>query len=123
LLTGFDQSPENPNGEVSLYVIDYLAALSKTNYGAHGYASNFILSVMDREWRKGMKLPEALEVAKKCIHELHTRFVPSAALLSFSHSHSHSLPHSRERFLISQPVFVVKVVDKDGTRVVDINDP
>ena len=74
LLAGYDSTPSNQNGSASLYVMDYMASLSKTDYGAHGYASNFILSVMDREWRKGMSLPEVLEVAKKCIHELNTRF-------------------------------------------------
>ena len=60
-------------GEVSLYVMDYMASLAKTNFGAHGYAANFILSVMDREWRKGLDLPQTLDIARKCIHELKTR--------------------------------------------------
>mmetsp|Transcript_15200 Transcript_15200/g.22868 ORF Transcript_15200/g.22868 Transcript_15200/m.22868 type:complete len:193 (-) Transcript_15200:120-698(-) len=91
LLAGHDSQ----NG-VSLYFIDYLASLAKVNFGAQGYASNFVLSVFDREWREGMTLEEGLEVIKKCIHELHTRF------------------------LISQPVFVVKVVDSEGTRTVQL---
>ena len=61
------------DGEVSLYVMDYMASLAKTNFGAHGYAANFILSVMDREWRKGIDLAQALDIARKCIHELKTR--------------------------------------------------
>jgi 20S proteasome subunit beta 4 len=76
--------------------MDYLAAMAKVNFSAHGYASNFVLSVLDREWKKGFNLDQAIDVIKKCIHELHTRF------------------------LISQPNFVVKVVDLDGTRVVSI---
>lgn len=76
LLAGYDAAPGTQSGgEVSLYVMDYLASLAKTNYGAHGYAANFILSVMDREWRKGITLAEGLDIAKKCIHELRTRFV------------------------------------------------
>jgi 20S proteasome subunit beta 4 len=53
--------------------------------------------VFDREWRENMSLEEGIEVIKKCIHELRTRF------------------------LVSQPVFVVKVVDANGVRTVDIS--
>lgn len=76
--------------------MDYLAAMAKVDFSAHGYAANFVLSVLDREWKKGFNLEQAIDVIKKCIHELHTRF------------------------LISQPHFVVKVVDRDGTRIVSI---
>jgi len=89
ILAGYDD-----RDGASLFYMDYLAALSKVNFGAQGYAANFILSVFDREWKKNMTLDEGLEVVRKCLHELRTRF------------------------LISQPVFVVKVVDKDGTRKV-----
>lgn len=90
LLAGYDK-----NG-ASLYFLDYLAALAKVNFGAQGYASNFVLSVFDREWRENLTLEEGIEVIKKCIHELQTRFI------------------------ISQPVFIVKVVDENGVRKIDI---
>ncbi len=91
LLAGSD----GPAG-VSLYWMDYLASMSKVNFGAHGYAANFVLSVFDREWREGLSLEEGLDVIRKCLHELRTRF------------------------LIAQPVFIIKVVDKNGTRVVQL---
>ena len=91
LLAGYDE-----NIGPSLYFMDYLAAMCKVNFAAHGYAGNFILSVFDREWKEGLNLDEAIEVVKKCLHELRTRF------------------------MISQPIFVIKVVDKDGTRVLEI---
>ncbi len=91
LLAGFDQ----PN-EIALYHMDYLASMAKVNFSAHGYASNFVLSIFDRDWRANMTLDEGLDVLRKCIHELHTRF------------------------LISQPHFVVKIVDKDGVRQVTL---
>jgi 20S proteasome alpha/beta subunit len=34
-----------------LYYVDYLASLAKVNYAAHGYASFFTLSVLDRFWK------------------------------------------------------------------------
>jgi 20S proteasome subunit beta 4 len=45
-----------------------------------------------------MTIEEGVDVIKKCIAELKTRF------------------------LISQPNFMVKVVDADGVRVLDLND-
>lgn len=91
LLAGFDEQEG-----VSLYYMDYMASLAKVNFGAHGYAANFVLSVFDRDWTKGMNVEQGLEVIRRCIHEL------------------------RVRFLISQPVFVIKIVDKDGTRVLNM---
>lgn len=91
LLAGYDD-----NEGISLYFLDYFAAMAKVNFAAQGYAANFVLSVFDREWKKNITLDEGLEIIRKCIHELRTRF------------------------LISQPVFVIKVVDKDGTKVVSL---
>ena len=34
----------------SLYFCDYMASLHKVPFGAHGYCSNFCLSIFDREW-------------------------------------------------------------------------
>lgn len=90
LLAGFDE--DGP----SLHFIDMYAALCKVNFGAHGHCSNFILSVFDRAWRPDMDEQEAIDVMKKCILELHTRF------------------------LISQPKFFVKIVDKNGVRVIEL---
>lgn len=91
LLAGFDR----PN-EVSLYHMDYFGAMAKVNFSAHGYASNFILSIFDRDWRPDMTVEEGLGVLRKCVNELHTRF------------------------LISQPNFVIKIVDKDGVRLIQL---
>jgi 20S proteasome alpha/beta subunit len=88
LLAGYDDKDG-----VALYYLDYMAALAKVNFGAHGYCANFILSVFDREWKEGLSLEEGKDVARKCIHELRTRF------------------------MISQPNWIIKVVDKNGTRV------
>jgi len=91
LLAGYDE-----NSGPSLHWMDYMASYSKVNFGAHGYCSSFVISVFDREWKHNCTLEEGLEICRKCIHELKTRF------------------------MISQPVFIIKVVDKDGTRVVEL---
>lgn len=88
LLGGYDAK----DGKGSLYWLDYLAALAKVNYGCQGYAAAFCLSIMDRDWREGMTQEEAVAIVDKCIKELQVRF------------------------LISQPNFIVKVIDKDGVR-------
>uniref|UniRef100_A0A7S3NPS0 Proteasome subunit beta n=1 Tax=Aureoumbra lagunensis TaxID=44058 RepID=A0A7S3NPS0_9STRA len=79
----------------SLYYIDYLASSNKVNFGCHGYASNFILSIFDKEWKQGLTESEALEIVRKCIAELQTRF------------------------LVSLPEFVIKIVDANGIRSLD----
>ena len=79
-----------------MYFLDYLAAFAKVDFGAQGYAANFVLSVFDRDWKPDMTVDEGITLVKKCIFELHTRF------------------------LISQPKFFIKIVDKDGTRTLDI---
>eukprot|EP01039_Chlorochromonas_danica_P002546 gene2545-2787_t len=94
ILVGYDAI--NPNDPVSLYHMDYLASLSKINFGAHGYCAHFILSIFDREWKAGLSLDEALAIVRKCIHELQTRF------------------------LIAQPNFVIKLVDAQGIRKISL---
>jgi 20S proteasome subunit beta 4 len=91
LLAGYDTNKSG--GAASLYFLDYMAAMQKVPYGAHGYASSFCLSIMDRESKPGMTEADALQIIDHCIHEIHTRF------------------------LIHQPNFMVKIVDKDGIRV------
>lgn len=91
LLGGYDQ------GEgASMFFIDYLGAMVPINYGAHGYAKHFISATMDRHWRPKMNLEEALDLARKCIKELHTRFI------------------------INQPTFIIKVADENGIREVPL---
>ena len=77
---------------VSRYVMDYMGSCVKQNYGAQGYASNFCLSIMDRDWGEGMNEDQAVKVVEHCIQEL------------------------KMRFLINQSNFIIKVIDKEGVR-------
>lgn len=92
LLGGVDPKTK----ESSLYFLDYLAALQKVPYGCQGYASNFCLSIFDREYisKEDTDEAKALDMIQKCIKEMHLRF------------------------LISQPNFIIKVIDENGIRVV-----
>lgn len=113
LLGGYDA-----DDGASLYYIDYMGTKQKTNYAAHGYCANFVLSVMDRHWKvrarvcvrplgdsagralqAGMTLAEGLDLVRKCIHELQTRF------------------------MLNQKAFMVKIVDAAGVRIVDLAAP
>lgn len=93
LLGGYDVKKGEEKGEASLYFLDYLAALQKVKFGAQGYAANFCLSIFDRDYMDGLSQEAAVDIIKKCIHELQTRM------------------------LISQPNFIIKVIDKDGVKV------
>ena len=99
LLAGYDKGED---GGPSLYTCDYLGTLTKLKFAAEGYGSYFIWSTLDRNWKKNMDIDAALVVLRKCIAEV------------------------QKRLLISQPHFAVKVVDKNGIRIIDaadVNDP
>jgi 20S proteasome subunit beta 4 len=81
----------------SLYYIDHLAAMQEVSRGAHGYGAYFVLGLLDRYWKPDLTEAEAVEIVGKCIQEI------------------------RLRFLMHRNNFVVKVVDKDGTRLVEAN--
>lgn len=80
--------------KASLYYLDYLGSSNKINYGCHGHVSSFVLSILDRDWKKDMEFDEAIQLVNKCIAEI------------------------QMRFLVQQPKFMIKVVDKEGVRVV-----
>ncbi len=91
LLGGYD-AIDGPQ----LYFIDYLASMNKMDFASHGHCAYFVLSTLDKYYRRGMNLEEGLDVINKCIQEL------------------------RNRFIINSPDFIIKVVDKDGSRVVQL---
>jgi 20S proteasome subunit beta 4 len=80
----------------SLYYIDYLGAMAKMPFAAHGYASYFLFSTLDSAWRPAMTEAQALDLARLCIAEL------------------------AKRFTIHQPNFTVKVTDVNGVREVQL---
>ena len=90
LLGGFDGA-----AGPSLYFLDHLASSNKVNFGCHGHASNFVLSILDREWTAGLSEAQGLAIMKKCIDELQVRY------------------------LVHMPKFTLKIVDKSGVRVLD----
>ena len=59
----------------ALYYLDYLGSFTKVNFGAHGYCSNFALSIMDRMYKPDMTQEEARLVVLACIEQLQKRFL------------------------------------------------
>jgi 20S proteasome subunit beta 4 len=82
-------------GVPSLYWIDNLSSMVKLDFAAHGYASYFCMSTMDRYWREGLTLDEAISLMKKCLAEL------------------------KVRFMANLPKFIFKVVSKDGIKMIE----
>ena len=78
----------------SLYWVDYLATMHPMNVAGTGYGSYFALAMLDRLWRPDLTLADAVGLMDKAIEEV------------------------RKRLVVAPSAFVVKVVDKDGARVV-----
>ena len=93
LLAGFDEGV-GP----SLYFIDYLASMQKLDKGAHGYCGFFCNTLLDAHWKPGMTVEEGLQLMALCATEM------------------------KRRFAISMPNWKVKIVDKDGIKVVAMPD-
>lgn len=58
------------NGKPELHWIDYLGTNVVLPYAAHGYASYYVLSTLDRWWTETLSLEQGLELASKCVDEL-----------------------------------------------------
>eukprot|EP00792_Barthelona_sp_PAP020_P007197 TRINITY_DN3121_c4_g4_i1.p1 TRINITY_DN3121_c4_g4~~TRINITY_DN3121_c4_g4_i1.p1 ORF type:complete len:195 (+),score=45.18 TRINITY_DN3121_c4_g4_i1:671-1255(+) len=58
-----------------LYFVDYLGALMELNNGCHGYASNFLGSTFDANWKPDMTRDEAMELINKLIEQYQRRCV------------------------------------------------
>merc|ERR1712159_164330 len=91
LIGGYD-APAGP----SLYYLDYLASMQQVPYACHGYAGYFCSSTIDRYYTPNLTLEEGMDILRKCVHEIKTRF------------------------LMNTPNFTVKVIDKDGVRLVEL---
>ncbi|GCB67612.1 hypothetical protein scyTo_0010274 [Scyliorhinus torazame] len=65
LLAGCDEQ-EGP----ALYYMDYLAALAKAPFAAHGYGAFLTLSILDRYYKPDLTREEAVELLKKLKNDL-----------------------------------------------------
>lgn len=58
-----------------LYWIDEYGSMQRLQYGAHGFASNFVWSILDQGYRPNMTRQEAKELLQECFAQLRTRYV------------------------------------------------
>jgi len=85
LLSGHDEL-DGP----SLYHLDYLGAMAKIPFAAHGYGSFFSLSILDRHWKPDMNKEDTIALLKSVIQQV------------------------QKRFIVNFPSFSFRIVDKDG---------
>jgi len=90
LLAGYDEH-EGP----ALYYMDYLAALAKAPFAAHGYGAFLTLSILDRYYTPTISRERAVELLRKCLEEL------------------------QKRFILNLPNFSVRIIDKNGIHDLD----
>jgi len=88
LLAGHDEST-GP----SLYWLDYLATMHSMNIAGTGYGSYFVLSMFDKLWRPDLTEADALDMMEKGVDEV------------------------RKRLVVSCPGYEIKVIDKNGIRL------
>lgn len=74
LIAGVDKDVEQ-NAVPQLFYMDHLASMVQVPYGVHGHSSNFLLSLLDAEWKKDLDQAQAIELFKRCKGELSTRFL------------------------------------------------
>ncbi|XP_033076820.1 proteasome subunit beta type-2 [Trachypithecus francoisi] len=90
LLAGYDEH-DGP----ALYYMDYLAALAKAPFAAHGYGAFLTLSILDRYYTPTISRERAVELLRKCLEEL------------------------QKRFILNLPTFSVRIIDKNGIHDLD----
>ena len=58
-----------------LYWLDEYGSLQKIQYSAHGFGSNFILSILDQGYRHDLTCQKAVALIRDCFAQLRTRYV------------------------------------------------
>lgn len=94
LLGGYDSINDKP----TLYWCDYLAALAKVPYAAHGYAQYYCLSLLDKHHHPSIDFEQGMKILRMCTDEL------------------------KRRLPIDFKGVIVKVITKDGVREVEYDD-
>ena len=68
-------SDHGPYLQPRLYWLDEYGSIQNLQYGAHGYGSNFCLSILDQGYRPHLTRSEAVELMRHCFKQLRSRFV------------------------------------------------
>jgi hypothetical protein len=70
-----DPSPSSYPYRPRLYWLDEYGSLQRIQYGAHGYGSNFCLSILDRGYRSDMTRSQAVQLMRECFDQLRNRYL------------------------------------------------
>lgn len=74
------QTIGNPFLMPRLYWLDQYGSIQNLKYGAHGFGSNFALSVLDQRFRSNLSRKEAMELIRECFEQLRQRYVINSPL-------------------------------------------
>jgi len=84
------------DGKPALYYMDYMGTLERVPFGAQGYCAHFVLAIFDKNYKADMSLDEGKQLMKKALDQI------------------------KQRFSIAPHGFIMKLIDADGIRRVDI---
>jgi 20S proteasome subunit beta 4 len=66
---------DDPWKQPRLYWLDSYGSLQRLHYGAHGLGANFLLSVLDQNYRDNLSREQAAQLIRECFHQLRQRYV------------------------------------------------
>jgi 20S proteasome subunit beta 4 len=78
-----------------LYFLDYLGTMHQVPYATQGFAGSFCMAVLDRYYKRNQTVEESVHLLKRCVAEV------------------------RDRVVINNCQFFVKVIDAKGVRMLD----
>jgi hypothetical protein len=69
------RSESKPHLVPKLFWLDQYGSLQNLRYGAHGFGSNFALSILDQRYQSDMAREEAIALIRECFQQLRQRYV------------------------------------------------
>jgi|UniRef100_A0A7S4CWQ4 20S proteasome subunit beta 4 len=76
-----------------LWYMDYLGTMQQVPFATHGYGGTFCMAILDRYYKEDMTEDESKALMQKCIDEV------------------------KKRIVINNSKFCVKIINKDGIKV------
>eukprot|EP00978_Attheya_sp_CCMP212_P031917 scaffold122425_cov36-Attheya_sp.AAC.2 len=70
-----DDDVKDNGKQPRLFWLDEYGSLQRLQYGTHGHAANFALSVLDQGYRSNLTREEAAELIRSCFRQMRTRYI------------------------------------------------
>jgi 20S proteasome alpha/beta subunit len=110
---------DNHKEQPALFWLDEYGSLQRVLYGAHGYASSLLWSVLDRGYRHNrMSLDEALHLLDECLKQLRIRYVYNSQPLLSSSTTTHKNGSIITTTAATNSRFCIKCIDANGIHVI-----